>query len=84
MLNKVYIINHSNFSVDFKWDFPNDKIEFYVRAMPIYASPQDAHKPVTCCIQHSQSTERYNAGKLQLHIYYVICSRLDCSLDFLC
>ncbi|KAK9752958.1 P53 DNA-binding domain [Popillia japonica] len=72
MLNKVYIINHSNFSVDFKWDFPNDKIEFYVRAMPIYASPQDAHKPVTCCIQHSQSTERYNAGLPKLQRQHIL------------
>ncbi|GJQ72587.1 hypothetical protein Trydic_g1252 [Trypoxylus dichotomus] len=72
ILNKVYIINHSKFSVDFKWDTPDVSMDFFVRAMPLYSSTQEAHKSVVCCVQHCQSTEPYNTGRNKLEMYHIL------------
>ncbi|KRT78469.1 hypothetical protein AMK59_7668 [Oryctes borbonicus] len=71
MLNKVFTVNQRNFTIDFMCNNESCK-DFFIRAMPIYSSAQDASKPVQCCIQHRLSTERYNQGRTKLATYHIL------------
>lgn len=83
VLNKVFIMSNSKFVVEFKWASPNEKIDFFVRAMPLYSSPQDAHKPVLRCVQHQLLSEASNAGKFKLILFLRVFFWLSILLFFI-
>lgn len=86
VLNKVFIMSNSKFVVEFKWASPNEKIDFFVRAMPLYSSPQDAHKPVLRCVQHQLLSEASNAGKFKLilflRVFFLVIDFIICYIFF--